>query len=371
MSSGRRRAQPPTITDVARVAEVSIATVSRVLRGVPDVREATRERVLRVISDLGYRPSPIARALVSGETRLLALLVGDMGNPFYPQLAKGVENEAKRSGYSIVICSTGDRPAETKRHLERLLHLGVDGFLHASVGRDERVVLEALGDDRRVVFTNRRPVSEEVSYVVSDNRSGAEALTGHLLGRGHRRIGFIAGPEFATNANERLAGFRAAMARVPDAEPLVARGDFSVDSGKEALQAWLESDPPTAVIAINDAVAGGALEYLAEREVAVPGDLALAGFDGVRLAAFPALGLTTVDQHIDKMARRAVRVLLRQLNSSAGARPVHEVLDTQLELRNSTEGARRLPPRQRRRPPDAAGQGREPLQQPNGPMGRA
>lgn len=325
---------------MARAAGVSISTVSRVLRGVPDVRPETRTSIQRVIAELGYRPSPIARALVSGRTRLLALLVGDIANPFYPQLAKSVEDEAKRYDYSIVICSTGDRPAETKRYLERLVNQGVDGIIHASVGRDEQVLLAELAEHRRVVFTNRRPVAAEVSFVVSDNRDGAEQLTRHLLAQGHRRIGFVGGPDFATNATERLAGFEAAMASVADAEPLVVKGDFSTESGKAALQEWLAGDPPTAVIAINDAVALGALEYLTERGIAVPGDIALAGFDGVQLAASPALSLTTVDQHIDKMARRAVRVLLRQLDDPSGGRPVREVLATQLVLRNSTEGAR-------------------------------
>lgn len=335
--AGSRRGRAPTIDDVARAAEVSISTVSRVLRGVPDVRAATREHVQKVIAELGYRPSPIARALVSGQTRLLALLVADMANPFYPQLAKSVEDEAKRFDYSVVICSTGDRPGETKRYLERLIHQGVDGIIHASVGRDEQTILAELPELRRVVFTNRKPASEEVSYVVSDSRVGAEQLTEYLLGRGHRRIGFIGGPDFARNASQRLEGFLEAMGRVDDAEPLISKGDFSPESGKAALQAWLAAEPPTAVIAINDGVALGALEYLADRGIAVPGELALAGFDGVRLAALPGLSLTTVDQHIDKMARRAVRVLLRQLDEPT-SRPVHEVLATQLVLRNSTEG---------------------------------
>ena len=333
-----RRGRAPTIDDVARAAEVSISTVSRVLRGVPDVRDETRQHVQQVIAELGYRPSPIARALVSGQTRLLALLVADIANPFYPQLAKSLEDEAKRFDYSIVICSTGDRPSETRRYLERLCHQGVDGIIHASVGRDEQVLLDELHDNRRVVFTNRRPVSADVSLVVSDNRDGAVQLTRHLLELGHRRIGLVGGPDFATNATERLEGFRSAMDEVASAEPLVVKGDFSTESGKAALREWLADDPPTAVIAINDAVALGALEYLIERGIRVPEDIALAGFDGVQLAASPALSLTTVDQHIDKMARRAVRVLLRQLAEPPGARPVREVLATQLVLRHSTEG---------------------------------
>lgn len=337
-----------TIIDVARAAGVSVSTVSRVVRDHPDVRAETRARVHEAIEVLGYRPSPIARALVSGQTRLLALLVSDIANPFYPQLAKSVEQEAKQDDYTVIICNTGDRTRETRRYIERLLRQGLDGVIHASVARDENVLLELMHDARRVVFTNRRPAHSTVSYVVSDNRSGAAELTRHLLSRGHRRIGFISGPSYARNATERLAGFTEAMHETPDAEPLVARGDFTADDAGRAVHAWMDATPsPTAIIAINDSVALGALEALTDRRLRVPDDIALAGFDGVHLAASRIFDLTTVDQHIDQMGRRAVRVLLHQLAGLADGTPVHEVLPTRLLLRGSTEGA--LVPRGRAR----------------------
>ena len=277
----------PTIVDVARSAGVSVSTVSRVVRDHPDVGAETRARVHAAIDTLGYRPSPIARALVSGQTRLLALLVSDIANPFYPQLAKSVEQAAKRDDYTVIICNTEDRTAETRRYIERLLRQGLDGVIHASAARDEKVLLSLMDDPRRVVFTNRRPSSNSVSYVVSDNRSGAIELTRYLLSRGHRRIGFIAGPSFARDATERLDGFAAALA------------------------------------------AGG---------LRVPQDVALAGFDGVQLVASRIFDLTTVDQHIEQMGRLAVQILLRQLADGASDVPTHEVLPTELLLRGSTEG---------------------------------
>jgi len=314
--------------------------VSRVVRDHPDVRAETRTRVLAAIDLLAYRPSPIARALVSGQTRLLALLVSDITNPFYPQLAKSVEQEAKRDDYTVIICNTDDRTAETRRYVERLLAQGLDGIIHASVARDERVVLSLMQDTRRVVFTNRRPVHRSVSYVVSDNRGGAAELTRYLLARGHRRIGFVAGPSYARNAAERLKGFAEAMRGVCDAQPFVAEGDFTADGGGRAVHAWMDNEPsPTAIIAINDSVALGVLEALTDRKLRVPEDVALAGFDGVQLAASRVFDLTTVDQHIDQMGRQAVRILLRQLGDSAESVPVREVLPTQLLLRGSTEGA--------------------------------
>jgi LacI family transcriptional regulator len=336
----RRISRGPTIVDVARAAEVSVSTVSRVVRNHPDVQAETRARVQEAIDLLRYRPSPIARALVSGQSRLIALLVSDIANPFYPQLAKSIEQEAKRGDYTVVICNTDDRTAETRRYLKRLLSQGLDGVIHASVARDEPLLLKLMADPRRVVFTNRRPAGESLSFVVSDNRRGAEELTKYLLAREHRRIGFVAGPDFASNATERLEGFLKAMDGAQAAEALVARGDFTAESGARAAREWTDSPhAPTAIIAVNDSIALGVLEVLIDRGIRVPEDIALAGFDGVQLAASPFLNLTTVDQHIEEMGRQAVRILLRQLSDGAPARPANIVLPTQLLLRKSTEGA--------------------------------
>jgi LacI family transcriptional regulator len=327
----------PTIDDVARAAGVSVTTVSRVLRDHSDVSAATRAHVREVIETLGYRPSPIARALVAGRSRVLVLLVSDIANPFYPQLAKSVEEEAKTAGYSVVICNTADRTSETRRYVERLLTQGIDGVIHASVARDERAILGMIRDKRRIVFANRRPSDPGVSYVVSDNEQGAAELTRHLLSIGHRRIGFIAGPAYAPNAVERLSGFQRAMAEVAGAEPLVVEGDFSVDSGREAVLGWIgRAHPPTAIIAVNDAAALGALGALCQNNLKSPQDVAVAGFDGTQLSSSPLIRLTTVDQHIGRLGRRAVKLLLKQIVSSGKFQPVHEVLPTQLLVRDST-----------------------------------
>ena len=332
----RRSTARVTIGDVARTAGVSVSTVSRVLRDHTDVGEETRARVRAAIQALDYRPSPIARALVSGQSRLLALLVSDLTNPFYPQLAATIEREAEKSGYTIVICTTGDRPADTRRRLARLLDQGIDGVVHAAVGLDEKAVLTALSDLRRLVFVNRAPSHPEASAVVSDNAAGAAELTRHLLSRGHRRIGFIGGPDYARNARDRLAGFRSAMQDAPGATSLVHAGPFARETGEAAVRAWMgQDDKPTAIIGINDSVAFGAMDELMRLGFRVPDDVALAGFDGTELAASRVVGLTSVDQHIEEMGRLAVQTLLRQLASSTFVTTRH-VLQTSLLVRSST-----------------------------------
>jgi len=264
--------------------------------------------------------------------------VSDITNPFYPQLAKSVEERARKDDYIVVICNTEDRPVETRRHLERLLQHGLEGVIHASVGRDESAVLAMIPDPRRALFTNRRPLSSSANFVVSDNEGGAYSLTRHLLFQGHIRIGFIAGPSYARNAVERLSGFRRAV-KEAGALPMVVKGDFSAESGRHAVRDLIKAaNPPTAIIAVNDAIAVGTLEALMELGLRVPDDMSLAGFDGVHLAQSPLLHLTTVDQHIHNMGQRAVEVLLQQLAGSPDGSPVQEVLPTQLLLRRSTEG---------------------------------
>lgn len=328
-----------TIVDVAREAKVSVSTVSRVARNHPDVNRETRDAVLEVIHSLGYRPSTIARALVAGHLQTIALLVGDIANPFYPQLAKSIEREAREGGYTLVICNTDDREDETERYVQRMVDEGVGGVIHASVGPDERRTLAQLADSCHVVFTNRRPRSPECNYVVADNYAGAVDLTRHLVELGHRRIGFVKGPDFATNANERLRGFLDTV-RATGAEASVADGDFAPESGGRAVARWMQDGLlPTAVIGVDDVVALGAYDELLESGLRIPEDVAVAGFDNIQLAGSRLIGLTTVAQHIDQLAVRAIRMLLKLISGQSDDRtPLQEVTKPELLVRRSTIG---------------------------------
>ena len=273
---------------------------------------------------------------------MLALLVSDIRNPFYPQLARAVEAEARRHGYLVFICSTADDPSESRRYLEALLLQGLDGVIHASVADDEEIVASLLGDLRRVVYTNRRPAAENVSFVVSDNRHAAREITQFLLGQGHRRIGFVGGPSNTSTATERLAGFEEAMAGMPDAEPTITLGDYSMESGARAVEAWFAlPHPPTAILAINDGIALAVREALSERGLTVPGDVALAGFDGVQVSR--VMELTTVEQQIEQMGQLAVQTLIRQLGEPSDPVPLRVELPTNLVFRDSTLGSPQNP----------------------------
>ena len=272
---------------------------------------------------------------------MLALLVSDIANPFYPELAKSIEREAAAHGYVVVVCGTDDKPAESMHRVRRLLDHGVDGIIHASVAADEEAVVALVDDPRRVVFTNRRPSAADGSFVAADNLAGATALTQHLLELGHRRIGFVAGPSYASNSRERLDGFLAAVGREPGATALVAAGDFSPESGARAVDEWLAAgEAPTAVIGVNDVVAVGALDALLAAGRVVPRDVSLAGFDDIPLASSRILGLTTVAQHIDVMGKRAAEVMIQRLGQPEGSPPVQEVLEPERIVRATTGAAR-------------------------------
>jgi DNA-binding LacI/PurR family transcriptional regulator len=333
------KARAITIREVAREAGVSLATVSRVVRDHDDVNEATRRRVQAVIDQLGYRPSHMARALVSGRSGLVALLVSDIANPFYPQLAHSIEREATRAGYGLVVCNTGDDPDETKRYLQRLLDHGVEALIHASVGLDGPLIAEA-GQDIPVVYTNRRPALNDTAYVIADNLRGAEELTDHLLKLGHERIAFIGGPEFAANSSDREMGYAGAM-EAAGRKSSRKRGSFTRDSGRMlATELLTARTRPSAIIGVNDLVAIGVMEAAQALGMRVPGDVAVAGFDNIELAASPLVSLTSVTQHIDRLGERAFQAVLTLLSRSRRLSPDNpqEVLPTELIVRSSTGG---------------------------------
>jgi LacI family transcriptional regulator len=296
-----------------------------------------RVRVQRVIDGLDYRPSSVARALVSGRSKTIGLLVSDIANPFYPQLAKSIERASRAHGYGMDICNTDDDVEQASAIVRSLLDRGVEGLIHASVGRDEEAVLGLVADPRRIVFANRRPRSSEVSYVVADNVNGAAEITRHLVEMGHRRIGFVSGPDWAGNARERLEGFLTA-ARDGGAEALVVAGDFSADSGAAAVRQWFAmEEPPTAVLGVNDAVAIGAIGALAE-VLSIGTRVAVAGFDDTDLAGSRIIGLTSEAQQIGEMGECAADLLLEQLAGRTSP-PVHLVLQPTLRVRRSTSAS--------------------------------
>ncbi|WP_213450661.1 LacI family DNA-binding transcriptional regulator [Rhizomonospora bruguierae] len=325
-----------TIYDVARHAGVSSSTVSRVLAGRGTVSEATRQRVLGVARELGYRPNHVARSLARQDSDAVAVLLPDIANPFFPSLVKALQDEAQHRGYTVILGSTGDDPDNERRYLDTMLsrqvrHVFVVGLSlpKAEVEEYARAGLTFIGLDRGVAGGN--------GYLVqSDNRAGAKLATRHLIELGHRRIAHIAGPPGISVSRERRRGFLEAMAEagLPVDERLIVTSPFTEEGGAAAFVELAGRSPGyTAIFSANDLIAIGALFAAHESGLSVPEDFSLVGFDDVSLTRYTSPQLTTVRQDVARMARAGVQFI--QADRPAPRRRT-VTLPVSLEVRQST-----------------------------------
>ncbi len=315
------RSRTATIRDVASRAGVSTATVSRALRGGVGVEPATRLRVERAARDLRYRPSGVARSLKLRLTRTLGLIVTDIGNPYFPQVIRAVEDAARGRGYSVVLADGRSDEEREIQSLELLAARQVDGLLIASSALTERH--RSWIDERPcpVVIMNSGQAVGSVPAVLSDNRAGGRLAADHLLDLGHRFLTYVATPASGNLAlDERLEGVRAALAaRGRAAQDLdVVVGDGGVAGGEQAAQEALARRPgTTALICFNDLSAVGALRGVHALGMAVPTDISVIGFDDIELAPYMEPSLTTVRQDTGAMAEWAVSTLLVMIADGA------------------------------------------------------
>ncbi len=338
--SGRNGRSPaaPTIRDVASHAGVSVATVSRVINNSPHkVHRATRQRVLRTVSRLGYHPNIVAQGLRRGTSRSIALIVPDISNPFFPAIARGVEDVARRHGYALLLGNTDGDAEREHAYLDILRKRWVDGVLFASAGGDDRHLRALRADGVPAVLIARDAADGAIDTVVVDSFAGMRLATSHLLRLGHRRIAYIGGPHALSVARERRRGYRQALCDFnvrPDPSLIVA-GDFRVDGGRAAVRRLLARRRAfTAVVAANDLTAIGALEALRAAGRRIPDDVAVVGFDDIPFAAFVDPPLTTVAQPTYRLGALAMERLLALMNGEAvTARRI--VLAPQLVVRRS------------------------------------
>jgi LacI family transcriptional regulator len=318
---GDRDDGPATIAQVAALAKVSTATVSRVLSGRSRGRRDTRARVLEAAALLDYRPSDIARSLKRQATRTLGLLVTDILNPYFPQLVRAVEDRAHESGYALLLGNGTDDPEREAAYLESLAARRVDGLLIAAsrLTRRHATTLERL----RVptVLVNCESAEGSWPSATSANDVGGRLAAEHLLALGHRRLGLVTVQGEAA-AYERRAGIDEALRRSStDATLHVVTGDTGAAGGEASATRLLAKHPEvTGILCYNDALALGVLRGVREAGRAVPGDVSVVGFDDIELAAFAEPPLTTIRQDIPGLARWAVDRLLQDVREAATAR---------------------------------------------------
>ena len=328
-----------TITDVAKQAGVSPVTVSRVINGVPTVSPVTRARVEEAIAALGYVPNVAARSLRSKRTRSLALIFPDVTNTFWTTVARGVEDVAQDHGYAVFLCNTDENLAKQQRYLELVVSQQVDGVIIAPCDADAGKLAVLRDREIATAVIDRRIEGWDVDTVRGDSVAGAYALVQHLIALGHRQIAMISGPASTSTAEDRLAGYHAALADAGiAADPrLVLRGEFRIASGEQLTCQMLDAGVrPTAFFAANNAIALGVLDALEKRGLRIPQDVALVCFDDFPQAARLFPFLTVVVQPAYEMGVNAAELLLSRLDGDEPAEPRHIVLPTQLIVRRSS-----------------------------------
>lgn len=306
-----------TIRDVARRAEVSVASVSRALNGLDNVRRETRERVIAAANELGYVPHAGARSLSLARANAIGVVLPDLHGEFFSEILRGMDREATRLGY-LLLLSNFHADTDKAATALRAMRGRVDGLLVMAPHVAPDALDQALPRGLPAFLINCPGDAIARPSLRIDNAAGAEAVVRHLVAQGHSRIVHIAGPEGNLDAEERRLGYLAAMARhAPGVEPWILPGDFDEQAGAAAAAALLAASAPyDGVFAANDMMAIGCLQALKANGIAVPERIAVAGFDDVPLARF--LGLTTVSVRIAELGARAVEGLVDMLAGKEG-----------------------------------------------------
>jgi len=311
----------PTISDVAKAAEVSTATVSRVLNGNTEVDPAMAARVRAAVTTLSYRPSRIARSLRTRRSTVWALIISDIRNPFFTDMIRGVEDVAYANGYSLVLCNSDENLLKELDYLQLALAENMAGVILTPASRSKTDISDLSAHGVPVVTVDRRLEDNLVDRVLVDNAKGAEMAVTHLAEVGYRRIGCISGPTTISTAAERLAGYRAGIKaqKLRTSSELVRRGDFHEGGGKTAMQQLLKLERPIdAVFVANNLMTLGALDAVAEAGLTVPTDVAVVGFDDMSWAPLLRPSLTTIAQPIYDVGVQTARMLLGRINGFSG-----------------------------------------------------
>lgn len=327
-----------TIHDVAKRAGVAPITVSRVINNSGYTSAETRRRVEEAAADLRYIPNRMASGLRTKRSNTVALVLTDITNPFFTTVARGVEDAASEAGYTVTFCNSDENAEKEKRYLDLLIQQQVDGILLVPAhGAADRVnYVQQHGTP--VVVLDRRLAEVKSDVVRCDSEGGAYQLIHLLLDLGHQRIALLGGPEGASTADDRKAGYRQAMAEAGhDVADLELCGAFTQASGYEmANEAITKTPRPTALFAANNFIAIGALKALLDSNLSVPEDMALVGFDDLppALVTFPFL--TVASQPAYEMAQKGVKLLLARIGGEEQEGYQEIVLPTELIVRRSS-----------------------------------
>lgn len=329
-----------TIKDVAKTAGVSRQTVSRAINDKGEISPETKERVLAAVEKLGYRPNRLAQSMITRQSMTIGLVVPDITNLFFPEVARGVQDAGRENGYNILLCNTDDDPEEEIINLRSLQDHQVDGIIIVSSLADEENLAKFADGFAPIVLFNRAFSHPNVSLIMTDNKRGGYLATEHLISLGHRRIGMIAPHSSQESKAKRVQGYQEALRAVgiePDPD-LIVREANTLHGGYQGMKKLLSENPEiTAIFTYNDLLALGAMRACWDAGRRIPEDIAIIGFDDISLASMVTPSLSSI--HVDKyeLGRLSLMRLLSVLSHSENAlEPLSLSLD--LVVRESTAG---------------------------------
>lgn len=334
---------PVTIKDIARSLNISISTVSRALRGMPEIHPDTRKAVMRLAEELDYQPNQLAKNLAKSRTKTIGVIVPNLSYYYFSAMLNSIEESALQAGYSVLVCQTNESYLREITNIQNLMRSQVEGFI-ISLSRDtdnyEHVERLARKNIPLVLF-DRYAESIDASKVIVDNQAAACKATEHLIENGCRRIGFLAGPPQLLLSNQRIAGYREALANhgLNVGDQYVVHCDYTQENTiMQALTLMSLPQPPDGVVMISDRVAYPAMYAMNQKGLRIPDDVAIVSFNNEPVSAFFSPALSSVSQPIQEMGTETVRLLLKQLDAADDIPVAKEtrVMETQLVVRASS-----------------------------------
>ncbi|WP_273319953.1 LacI family DNA-binding transcriptional regulator [Vallitalea guaymasensis] len=331
-----------TIKDIAEKANVSVATVSRVVNNKSKgVGEETRKRILELIKEYDFQPSAVARGLVTKKSKIIGLIIPDLTNPFYPKMTKGIEDVAHEHGYNIILCDGNNSKEKEAAYLDFLNEHYVCGIIYNNFHNISDTILnKILKSSLPLVFIDSKPEIKGCKCVYLDNQRAMYEVIEHLLLNGHRKIGFITGPMDSYSTNERYKGYINALNDygIPFDSNLVVKGDYVMKDGYYAMERlYNQTKDFTAIACCNDLMAIGAIEKLEEMGIKVPEDISVVGFDDIDIARLVRPKLTTVAQPIHEMGRVAANMIIDIIEGKGSKVKDDVIFEPNLVVRDSVK----------------------------------
>jgi LacI family transcriptional regulator len=327
-----------TIKDVAKLAGVSASTVSRAISGNIPVEKETRDKVMQAVEELHYEPNALAKGLKEGKTNTIGLIIPNIGNHLFPPLVKGVEETARKSGYTVILCNTENNLEIEKTYLEKMQKRLVDGFIIATAREKSTHILDMEAEGVPVVLLIRH-LGNAVDAVILDNYKGAYEAVSYLLARGRKKIAIINGEQELSLYRERFNGYQEALKKAGETvvPQLVLDDAFGEENGYAVMVGLLRSGQmPDAVFATTDLRAIGAIRAIKDFGYRVPEDIAVIGFDDFEFTKLLSPRLTTVSQPLYDMGKLAVEKLITIMDNKNKVTPIIDVMEPTLVLRDST-----------------------------------